>query len=369
VKARKGKASLVQAYRATMRRDSHPHLDPINVAAFKSDCDIAMTKVERLAAYQNFLAAARAAKARRKGVPLAFERNVQRQARQALADLQALSGGVLRVVQQANHTNIWADMLTRATSMLKTTGPVSAKQIWDEVRLNQEYLTALESHGLTAERVAAVTTGISRLDARLVLHAGKVSVETPVAGERAPRRLSLKASPGRPTGIVDLLRRSQFDKVVSAFSRNDPVYLEVVATEGPVDYEPGQVFAVGAVAARQRMAEHVRKLEDTGLATYQGNDPGTAFIALVVIGLILSGVGLAIEYQCERGAEPDPDVCNVGGLLIFLGMMCLGASVSAGYAAGYGAYSLFTLIPVPYLVKRLTDAWRGGFTGSGSPVS
>jgi hypothetical protein len=364
VKARKRKASLVQAYRATMRRDSHPHLDPINVAAFKSDCDIAMTKVESLAAYQSFLAAARAAKARRKGVPLAFERNVQRQARQALADLQALSGGVLRVVQQANHTNIWADMLTRATSMLKTTGPVSAKQIWDEVRLNQEYLTALESHGLTAERVAAVTTGISRLDARLVLHAGKVSVETPVAGERAPRRLSLKASPGRPTGIVDLLRRSQFDKVVSAFSRNDPAYLEVVATEGPVDYEPGQVFAVGAVAARQRMAEHVRKLEDTGLATYQGNEAAsTIFLVLLVMGLILSGVGLAIEYQCEQGAVQDPDVCNLGGLLLLLGIMCLAGAFSAGIEAGYGAYSLLVHIPTPYLIKRLTDAWAPGIHG------
>ena len=363
MKARKRKASLVQAFGATIRRDSHPHLDPINVANFKSDCDIAMTKVERLAAYQSFLAAARAAKARRKGVSLAFERNVQRQARQALADLQTLCGGVLRVVQQVNHTNNWRDTLTRMTSMLKTTGPVSAKQIWDEVQLNQEYRTALESHGLTPDRVAAVTTEISRLDARLVLHAGKVSVETRVAGTSAPRRLSLKESPGRPTGIVDLLRRSQFDKVVAAFSRNDPVYLEVVATEGTVDHEPGQVFAVGAVAARQRMAEHVRKLEDTGLATYQGNDPGTAFIALVVIGLLLSAVGLAIQYQCERGAEPDPDVCKVGGLLLFLGILCLGAAVSAGDAAGYGVYSLLVHIPTPYLIKRLTDAWAPGITG------
>jgi hypothetical protein len=363
VKARKRKASLVQAYRATMRRDSHPHLDPINVAAFKSDCDIAMTKVESLAAYQSYLAAARAAKARRKGVSLAFERNVQRQARQALADLQTLCGGVLRVVQQVNHTNNWRDMLTRMTSMLKTTGPVSARQIWDEVQLNQEYRTALESYGLTPDRVAAVTTEISRLDARLVLHAGKVSVETRVAGTSAPRRLSLKDSPGRPTGIVDLLRRSQFDKVVAAFSRNDPVYLEVVATEATVDHEPGQVFAVGAVAARQRMAEHVRKLEDTGLATYQGNEPGTIFIALIVIGLILSGVGLGIQYQCEHGAVQDPDVCAVGGLLLFLGIMCLAGAFSAGIESGYGVYSLLVHVPTPYLIKHLTDAWAPGIHG------
>jgi hypothetical protein len=93
VKARKRKASLVQAYGATIQRDSHPHLDPINVANFKSDCDIAMTKVERLAAYQSFLAAARAAKARRKGVSLAFERNVQRQARQRLPTCRRSAAG------------------------------------------------------------------------------------------------------------------------------------------------------------------------------------------------------------------------------------------------------------------------------------
>jgi hypothetical protein len=198
----------------------------------------------------------------------------------------------------------------------------------------------LQRIGLTDEVTAAVTEIISKLDADLVLRDGKISVETQLAGESQPRRLSLKAPGGLPTSITDLLRRSQFDQVVSAFTNNDPVYLEAVASAVAVDYEPADLYALGAVAARQRMAEHVRKLEDTGLATYQGNDPVSLTVGLIIAGLALGAFGAYIEYLCDHQHDlppltPVPDwVCAVGETLLFLSLVLLITPLLLGLPPG-----------------------------------
>jgi hypothetical protein len=275
---------------------------------------------------------------------VAFERNMHAQARQALGDTQAFCGGVLRIVQQVNHTDFWPQTLGRMVSTLSASGPVSAKQIWGEVQQglqDPQNKAALQSAGLTDDVAAAITDVISKLDANLLLRGGKVSVETQVAGASQPLRFSLKAPGGPATSITDLLRRTQFDQVVSAFSNNDPVYLEAVASAVAVDYEPADLFAIGAVAARQGMAEHVRKLEDTGLATYQGNDPAT-LLTLLVVGLFLAAVGATIEYLCDHpGQVMQPKwVCDAGEVLLFLSLLALAGPVVAGNYFAWVAFGL-----------------------------
>jgi hypothetical protein len=324
---KKKEKSFIERVHAARDRASHPHLDPINAATFESDRNLALAKAGGLAAYQKYLTDVRAAKARRKGASLAFERNVQAQARQALGDLGAFSGAALRITQQMNQTNFWSQALDHMRTALGA-GPVSAKQMWTELQQNDQYKSALRGHGLSDDIASAVTEAISNFDANLVMHRGKVAIETRVAGEGQPRRLSLKAPAGRPTSIADLLRRSQFEKVVSAFTNQEPVYLEAVSAGRVLDYEPCDLFAYGAVAGRQRMAEHVRKLEDTGLATYQGNDPLTFFVAALAIGLFLGVVGATILYLCDHPTEEveQPDwVCTAGFVMVFLAIIILGA--------------------------------------------
>ena len=182
-------------------------------------------------------------------------------------------------------------------STLGSSGPVTAKQIWAEVQerlQNPQYKSALEAAGLTDDVTAALTRIVSQLDASLVLRDGQVSVETQVAGESQPRRLALTSPGGNPSSIVELLGGSQFDQVVSAFSNGDPLYIEATGPVAAPAYQPAELFGLGAVAARQRMANHVRKLEDTGLATYRGNDPGDLALGLLIGGLIAGALGAGI---------------------------------------------------------------------------
>src|SRR5262249_36947389 len=199
-----------------------------------------------------------------------------------------------------------------------------------------EYRSALRSHGVTDEAAAAATDAISRLDARLIMNGSKVSIETRVAGETAPRRLSLKASPGRPTGIADLLLRSQLEQVVSAFTHQDAVYVEATSAGRALDSEPGNLFVFGAVTARQRVAEHVRKLEDSGLATYQGNDPFTFLVAALAVSLFLGLVGATILYLCDHPCEvSQPDwVCTAGLVMVYLAVIFLVVLVAIAIIEG-----------------------------------
>uniref|UniRef100_Q01Y59 Transmembrane protein n=1 Tax=Solibacter usitatus (strain Ellin6076) TaxID=234267 RepID=Q01Y59_SOLUE len=323
--------SFTKTYRA-QAAPSHPHLDPINASTFQSDHSIGLAKAKNLLAYQQYLAAARASKAQTQGASPAFERNVQAQARQALADCQDLSAASLRITSQLNHTGLWGQLLNNVSATLKAGGPTGVSQLWGEVQQslnNQKNSAAFASAGLTSDVAAAITAAISKVNANLVLHNGKVSVETQLAGESQPRRLGLKAPGTPPAGIAELLRRSQFEHVVSAFSNNDPIYLEAVGSPGNADYEPAELFAFAAVASRQRIAAHVRKLEDTGLATYQGNDPVDFVVGLLIAAAFLGILGSTILYLCDHPGEVvQPDgVCVAGLLMVVLAIGILGAVI------------------------------------------
>jgi hypothetical protein len=337
--------SFLKSYRAAANRAAHPHLAPINAVTLQSDRAIAIAKATSLTGYRNFLVAARAAKAQRNGVSMAFERNVQTQARQALDDVQGLAGAVLRITQQANHTDLWNQMHDRLTTALAN-GPVSAKQVWSEIQhglQDAQYKPTLQSAGLTDDIAAAMSDVIAKLDANVVLRNGQIAIETKVAGEAQPRRLLLKAPSARPAGIADLLRRAQFDQVVSAISNNDPVYVEAVASTSEPAHEPAELFAIGAVSARQGMADHVRKLEDTGLATYQGNDPGTVILVAFIAALVVGALGAGILYMCDHpdGVEQPDFVCDIAFVLILLATMVLGAVAVLG---GGGLLALGALL-------------------------
>ena len=132
--------------------------------------------------------------------------------------------------------------------------------------------------GLTDDVAAAVTELVSQSDVSLALRDGQVSVETQVAGESGPRSFALVPPGGSPSSVVDLLGGSQFDQVVAAFSGGDPLYLEVVASAAAPTYRPADLFAIGAVAARQRMADHVRKLEDLAWQPIKATARGSSWV-------------------------------------------------------------------------------------------
>ncbi len=354
-KAPAAKASVIDAYRSIRPREVHPHLDPINAATFTADRGVAVTGAANLLGYQNYLAAARAEKARRKGSTPSFERNVLAQAKQAQRDLGRFSSAYLRMTQQMNHTALWTRTLTGMTDTLKKTGPISARHMWTEIVDNKDSKAALASQGFSAEMTAAVTQALSKLDATLLMHAGKVSVETRVAGENAPRRMSIRDA-RVPSTITELLRRAQFDHVVSAFSNDEPVHLDTVPNGGVTEYEAPDLVAFGAVAARQRMTDHVRKLEDTGLATHAGQDPVSILAGMLIVGLVLGVFGAAALYVCDDPGPADPPdwVCTAGAIMLYLSLIILGALAALFFIDGL-VVGFVALVAFAFLLSFAVD--------------
>jgi len=204
----------------------------------------------------------------------------------------------------------------------------------------------------------------------LVLHNGTVAVEARVDGARALRRLSLRASPKRPKTLSDLLRRSQFERVVAAITNKELIYLEAVPTAGIAEYEPADVFSLSAVEMRARMGEHVRKLEDTGLATYQGNDPVTFILTAFTVALILGLVGWGILESCKLAGIQDDDVCHIGAILVILalGFMLGLFAIFVLEGVGLAAIGLFGAQLMLHILLSNQSSFFPGFEPSGVPV-
>jgi hypothetical protein len=132
--------------------------------------------------YRQYLATVRAQKAKSQSVSPAFERNVQAQARQALADVQDFSAAALRITQQASQTSFWSQVLNTASATLKSTGPVTVQQLWNEINQNlqdPQNAAQLAAAGLTNEMAAAITSGIQNVNANLLaaICLGVVAIE------------------------------------------------------------------------------------------------------------------------------------------------------------------------------------------------
>ncbi len=143
--------SFLDSIRA-MPRAAHPHLSPLNSTAFAQERAAAMQSVEGLLAYRRFLAGARAAKASRRRVSQSFERNVQKQSRQALSDMNALMSHALNMTGQVNQTALWHSVLKRSGAALERSGPTTVRDLWRDLRARPEAMSALRDFGIRQAR-------------------------------------------------------------------------------------------------------------------------------------------------------------------------------------------------------------------------
>jgi hypothetical protein len=309
-------------------RAPHPHLFPFNPHTFERERVSAMQSVESLMAYQQFLADARAAKARRRRVSQAFERNVQQQSRQALSDLGGLLNHTLHTVGQINQTDFWSDFLQRSGAALADTGPMTANEIWQDMRGRPEVMSALAAHGLTNSMVAICDNVVATVHGVAKTTEGRLVFEIPPAIGGPSRTISLSPDRARPQTVEELLAQPSFNQLAAALSREDSGFVGV-SSGSPATCDAGALLACGALATHQLMVDHVRKLEDTGLTVHAGGEPGT-LIALAVIGLVLFIVGVLVVNECDpTQAAPLPDwACAVGYLLLIVGLILIAAGTA-----------------------------------------
>ena len=324
------KSNTAKFFQAIGRAGMPFRVGMVNRASSKADTRVILEKFESLRCYRDYLAAARAEKARRKGVSMSFERAVQEQARNARKDVESFAGAMLRLIQQYNQTKIWDQMLDKAAVGIRASGPVNARELWRGLRDNDAWMSRLRESGVSSEMEGVLDDTLESMNATVSLRRGKPIVEVLVPGQRQARRFHLARTGSQRTGsIIELLQRSDFDRVVEAFTQGNATRLDLVTAPGDFQYELADIAAVGAIAGHQLAVEHVRKLEDTGLATYTGRDPATFLAVLLVVAAISWVAGSILALACQE--TEDEAVCIAAFVTLFiaaLALFCLAAALA-----------------------------------------
>ncbi len=331
--ARKPAGKTLKFYHSGHRARAAADRGPINLAAVQRDLSAALENADALVSYQKYLADARRYKAKRKTVSQEFERAVQANARRALGDMNTLAGTALRLTHQMTQAGLWNRTVNEIATGLGATGPISAKELWQDLTANESQVAFLRQRGVTDNVMRAVAEAMEGIDATIVLHRGKPAVAVNAPGGRT-KRVRIGPMPTvLPRSVTEFLRRARFEQVLAAFNDGNAAYLEVVPTDEDLEYQLADLVATAAVATRERLAEHVRKLEDTGLATYAGRDPATVGIVFA-IGVALAVLGTAAQIECDQSDQEDEVLCATAFFLLNLAVAVLVFAVAVGILAG-----------------------------------
>lgn len=324
-------ASFLDSIRAAPRA-AHPHLSPFNSRTFAQERAAAMQSVEGLLAYRRFLAGARAMKASRRRVSQSFERHVQKQSRQALSDMNALMNNALSITGQVNHTALWDSVLKRSGAALERSGPTTMQDLWRDLRGRPEAMSALRDFGITESMVSLSDDLVARADVTISANYGHVEFSAATGAGHQRHTIKLQSGRAKAASVSELFGRPSFDQMAAAFAREDDVFVSGPASPS-ARCEPGEVLAVGAFVSRQMLVDHVRKLEDMGLATYAGEEP-TTLVIIIALGLLFALVGYMIRSACDTDPEnlstpPLSDfVCDLGDFLFVIGIAMIFAGVA-----------------------------------------
>ena len=261
-------AALQQSFSASMG-------GPTNSSVLLKDKDVVLQKAASLASYQSYLAQARTWKASRKSVPLSFERQVQAQAAQALSDTRNLAAATLRMTSQMKQAGYFDRLLSSLIAGVQAGGPAQISDLWAHVTNDSSARQVLRDQGLTDDLFATINDAKNKMDGQILLQDGKLAINLNVVGQSQVRSAVFRSSPvGPPASLHDLLTRGQFERVVEQFGKGDALPLGIApGVQG--ELELPDVLAAGAIQSVLGVAQHKRKLEDTGLATYEGADPLT----------------------------------------------------------------------------------------------
>jgi hypothetical protein len=211
-------------------------------------------------------------------------------------------------------------MLDTWIAGVKASGPVQVQDLWSDLANDPEARQLLRDQGWTDDLWTALDENMKKLDGRLVLQDGKLAAEVKLAGQEQGQRVVLTHSAsGAPRTLDDLLRRGQFERMVGQFERQGALWMDVVASETD-EFEIVDVVLGGAVQCVQGLAQHKRKLEDTGLATYAGNSL-PAILLIAGLAVLLTAAIMHGIHDCKDASHKT--FCLIASILGFLGDLLL----------------------------------------------
>ena len=311
----------------------------VNTGSLRADCETALAAAARLGAYRDYLAEARAYKASGAGRPGAIDTQVLAEASQALSDIRAVATSMLTVVGSLSRGGALAPLVESWRQGVQAAGTVSTLDLWQHATAGGANRDAITAAGIDDKILAALDDTVSAADLHVGVERDSLRVTGLVNEQAVTASLRTAPRPATASSAADLLTRGRFETLADAVRRGEPAYL------GGVGFIAGDLHAEelalhGSLTAVQEGLRHVRKLEDTGLATVEG---AGSLAAWVVVLLVISLIGILMAAgSC---GHPDAlgrenDTCTLGKILAALAFFIILGLASDDYTKKIGSSNL-----------------------------
>lgn len=291
---------------------------PVNHQVLREHSDTVMRTAQELLGYHDYRRSAGAWKVRNKGASMSFEQAALQQSKQAVRSSTTMARSAMKVLQQTTHTGWLHDVHAGFATALGKAGEVQVADLWKQVRADASFGTRLTQLGLSAdvlkacdEHIATITGSVVARDGALVMRQGS-----------APELVLGGMAQGKPRNVADLLQRGGAAALMQHVIAGRPgpgPSITVPKDRIPVD----AMVAAGITLANRQVAEHKRRMEETGLATYEGKDPGSILLIIGIV-LIIAGALGTIATCNEDSPLFDKDYCVASQIALFVGLLLVG---------------------------------------------
>lgn len=288
-----------------------------------------LKEAEGLRGYEQFLEILRERKATTDRSER-LEASALLEARNAEARARTLSTLATRVAMAMAGGGALQLCMSDYRAALEESGPAQARDLWAEAIATPGMKEYMDSLGVGDNMLARCTDALQRLDLEFSADPAGILVRSIKDG----RRVALGAGGTKSAApLRDLLFASRLDAAMAMLADGHEVPLVTEpfgADEDPAIVDPALGIVAAAATMRAELARHVRKLEDTKLATYEGQDPtgGAIALGLLIVGIIFAGIGSTILIFCSNedggfnngpGDIKDQNVCLIGRILLLMG--------------------------------------------------
>jgi hypothetical protein len=322
-------ADSAAAFVAALGRTESPfRYAVVNQAALGNDCRAALQAGIRLRAYYDFLTQARAYKASGAAAADGVAAQVLAQAHDALSDFRAVSTSALRVTGSLAQGGALSQLLQSFRQAVAAAGSVSTLDLWKQVTAPGPGRDAILALGIDDASFAMLDQSVSAVDVHVTADGNQLLVSGEMNGETVNGSLMTVPRPANPTSVADLLTRGRFDALSAAFQDGEPAYLQGVALVPDGAYAD-DVALCGALTAYEEGLRHVRKLEDTGLATYTG--AGSALVWIIAGAIVLTIGGLTMAAVCKGFDLHKGAACTIGEVVFDIGLVLVWIGMGEAY--------------------------------------
>jgi hypothetical protein len=335
----------------------------VNTASLTADTNLALQKIASLMGYQNFLSQARQWKGTNKIVDSRFERQVQTEAAQAVSDGNDVAGAVLRLALQRKSAGVLDGTLQAFVAGLTASGPVQISDLWNDVAGDPAARQIISQQGVPDQLYSALDSGMRQFSGQIAAAGAGIAANLTFTeqGQTTGKSYRFVVNPsasGPATSLDDLLKRGQFERAVTRYQQTGALSLEA-GVGANQQFEPADAILAGTGLGLAFLAQHARKLEDTGLDTQTG--AGAVLGVIFLVALLTTLVGGILETQCS--GSPQGSACQIGKILSVLGILVM--AITTLIADPGSGLVLALVVYLPLLLSALGVHSGGGGGGGG----